>query len=103
MVAWSFAGITTLLPHMRQPPSNPSSVCRDLNGWSSLGASDGHPDWTNITTLLKTRSRRVSRWMSVAVTGRVSILRIGRLCISEGESRGSVSGRGSRDSPSALA
>ncbi len=81
-MAWSFVGMT-ILPHMRQPPSNPSSVSRDLNGFSSGGTSAGHPAWMYVTTLLSTGSRRVSRWMSVAVTGSVSMRRTGKAFVSE--------------------
>ena len=102
-MAWSFVGMTTLLPHMRQPPSSPSSVSRVLNGFSSGETAAGHPVWTYVTTLLSTESRCVSRWMSVAVTGSVSMQKTGKAFVSDEVSRNSVSGRGNRESPSALA
>ena len=98
-MAWSFVGMTTLLPHMRQPPSSPSSVSRDLNGFSSGETAAGHPVWTYVTTLLSTDSR----WMSVAVTGSVSMQKTGKAFVSDEVSRNSVSGRGNRESPSTLA
>ena len=82
-MAWSFVGMTTLPPHMRQPPSSPSSVSRDLNGFSSGETAAGHPVWMYVTTLLSTESCRVFRWMSVAVTGRVSMLKTGKAFVSD--------------------
>ena len=103
MVAWRFLGIMTRFPHMRQLPSNPSSVSHSLNGFSSLGTSAGHPDCTYVCTLLNSGSLRVSCWILAAVAGSVSILRILKLLISEWGSRGSDVGKGKHESPSAFA